>query len=151
MRPGGTRAIVAESLLAKHQLLILNRSRRRAPNLRPIDRVIAGLCVLFMRPRRLIRCAIVLKPSTLLGFHHALVKRKYGLLFSAKGRRKPGPRGPSRELIEAIVEAKKRSPSWGCPRIAQQISIAFGFEIDKDVVRRVLLSHYLWVPKMRAI
>jgi hypothetical protein len=28
------RAVVAESLLAKHQLLILNHSRQRAPNLR---------------------------------------------------------------------------------------------------------------------
>ena len=30
----GVRAVIAESVLAKHQLLILNRSRRRAPNLR---------------------------------------------------------------------------------------------------------------------
>jgi hypothetical protein len=42
-RPGGVRSIVAESLLVKHQLLILNRSRKRAPDLRPTDRVIAGL------------------------------------------------------------------------------------------------------------
>jgi hypothetical protein len=33
--PGGARAIVADSLLMKHQLLIINRSRRRAPNLTP--------------------------------------------------------------------------------------------------------------------
>jgi len=46
MCPGGGRAIVAESLLLKHQLIILNRSRERAPNLRPMDRVIAGLWVL---------------------------------------------------------------------------------------------------------
>jgi glutamyl-tRNA reductase len=32
--PGGARSIVAESLLVKHQLLIINRSRERAPNLR---------------------------------------------------------------------------------------------------------------------
>jgi hypothetical protein len=31
LRPGGARSIVAESLLLKHQLLILNRSRQRAP------------------------------------------------------------------------------------------------------------------------
>jgi hypothetical protein len=34
VRPGGVHAVVAKSVLAKHQLLILNRSRRRAPNLR---------------------------------------------------------------------------------------------------------------------
>jgi hypothetical protein len=32
--PGGGRAVVAESVLVKHQLLILNRSRKRSPNLR---------------------------------------------------------------------------------------------------------------------
>jgi hypothetical protein len=37
--PGGARSIVAESLLIKHQLLILNRSRKRSPSLRLSDRV----------------------------------------------------------------------------------------------------------------
>jgi len=49
MRPSGGRAVVAESLLLKHQLVVLNRGRGRAPSLRPVDRVIAGLCTLFNR------------------------------------------------------------------------------------------------------
>ena len=140
--PGGRRSIVAESLLVKHQLLILNRSRERAPNLRPMDRVIAGLCAGVMRPIRLTRSAIVLKPSTIMGFHRALVKRKYRFLFTPKRRGKPGPKGPSPELIAAIVEMKRRNPRFGCRRIAQQISYTFGVELDKDVVRRVLAKHY---------
>jgi transposase InsO family protein len=36
---------------------------------------------------------------------------------------------------------KRRNPRFGCVRIAQQISYAFGVEIDKDVVRRVLAKH----------
>jgi hypothetical protein len=114
-RPGGVRSVAAESVLAKHQLLILNRSRQRAPNLRPTDRIIAGLCALLIRPSRLIRSAIVLKPSTLLHFHHILAKRKYRLLFSAKSWRKPGPQGPPKELIDAIVAIKQRNPFWGLP------------------------------------
>src|SRR5262245_33298693 len=46
--PGGLRAVVAESALTRHQLLILNRSRKRAPGLRVSDRMIAGLCTLLM-------------------------------------------------------------------------------------------------------
>src|SRR4051794_35823235 len=42
---------------------------------------------------------------------------------------------------------KRRNPKWGCPRIAQQISLAFGIEIDKDVVRRVLSVHYWPQPE----
>ncbi len=113
MRSGAGSAVVAESLLVKHQLVILNRGRERAPNLRPMDRIIAGLCTLFIRPGRLLRIAVVLKPSSLLAFHAALVKRKYRQLFSPKRRGKPGPKGPSPELIAAIVETKIRNPSWG--------------------------------------
>ena len=56
-RPGGLRSVVAESVLVRHQLLILNRGRKRAPNLRATDRIIAGLCTLFMRPARVLRSA----------------------------------------------------------------------------------------------
>jgi putative transposase len=72
-----------------------------------------------------------------------LVERKYRLLVSSRyRRRKPGPKGPSAELIAAIVEMKQRNPRFGCVRIAQQIAHAFGIEIAKDVVRRVLAKHY---------
>ena len=64
LRPGGARSIVAQSLLLKHQLLILNRSRQRAPNLSASDRILAGWLALWLRPTRLLRSAIVLKPST---------------------------------------------------------------------------------------
>jgi putative transposase len=37
---------------------------------------------------------------------------------------------------------KRRSPRWGCPRIAQQIALAFAVEIDKDIVCRILSVHY---------
>jgi len=90
--PGGARSIVAESILLKHQLLIVNRSRIRAPVLRPADRVIVGLSAIFIRPARLLRSAIVLKPGTILGFHRSMVKRKYSLLFAPKTRGKPGPK-----------------------------------------------------------
>ena len=141
-KPGGLRRVVAESVLVRHQLLILNRGRKRAPNLRPADRIIVGLCTLFVRPARVFRSAIVLKPSTLLHFHHLLKKRKYRMLFSRQRRRRPGPKGPDKELINAVVVMKRRNPNWGCPRIAQQIALAFGVEINKDVVRRILSVHY---------
>ena len=141
LRPGGYRAIIAEPPLLKHQA-ILNRSRDRAPNLRPMDRIIAGLCAGSMRPTRLMRSAIVFKPSTEPRFHRALVKCKYRRLFTPRRGGKPGPKGPSAELIAVIVEMKRRNPRFGCRRIAEQIAFTFGVEINKDVVRRVLAKHY---------
>ena len=78
----------------------------------------------------------------MLRFHEALKKRKYRWLFSSGGHRRPGPKGPSKDLIDAIVEFKRRNPRIGCPRIAQEIARTFGIDIDKDVVRRVLAKHY---------
>ena len=112
--PGGVRSVVAESVLVKHQLLILNRSRKRAPHLGVSDRIVAGWCTLLMRPSRRIRSAIVLKPSTLLSLHQALKNRKYRLLFSTKLRKKPGPKGPSQEIIATVLQMKQRNPTWGC-------------------------------------
>ena len=141
-RPGGLRGVVAESVLVKHQLRILQRGRKRAPNLRPADRIIVALCTLFLRPARRLRSAIVLKPSTFLRLHNLLRKRKYRLLFSPKRGHRPGPKGPNQELIDAVVAMKQRNQNWGCPRIAQQITLVFGVEIDKDVVRRILSVPY---------
>ena len=77
-----------------------------------------------------------------MNFHRALVERKYTLLFSPKRREKPGPKGPDQDLIRAVVDMKQRNPTWGCPRIAKQIELAFGISINKDVVRRILAAHY---------
>jgi hypothetical protein len=78
----------------------------------------------------------------LLHFHKMLTKQKYRLLFSLERVRRPGPKGPTKELIDAVVELKRRNRAWGCKRIAQQIALAFGVAIDKDVVRRILGIHF---------
>ena len=149
IQPGGGRSVIAENLLLKQQLIIHSRSRQRAPNLISQDRALLGFMSLFLSSRRIGRAAIIIRPSTLLSFHNALKKRKYRLLYSPGGGRKPGPKGPSREVIYAIVEMKQRNPRYGCPRIAQQINLAFGLELDKDTVRRVLAVHYKPDPSMR--
>ena len=145
--PAGARGLLAETLLLKHQLLVIIRSRRRAPNLTSCDRILMGLCSLFMKPERIRKAAAGLSPVTLFKFHEALKRRKYRLLFSGPRKGRPGPKGPSRALIDAIVEMKRRNRQFGCRRIAQQIAKAFGVEIDRDVVRRVLAKYYRPGPR----
>jgi hypothetical protein len=147
-RPGGVRAVMAENLLLKQQLIVLRRSRRRAPNLRPSDRLLCGYWSLFLNPRRIRNIAIAFRPSTLLALHQTLVRRKYRLLFSSRPRpRKPGPKGPDAALVRMIVELKSRNPRFGCPRIARIVAQTFGLDIDKNVVSRVLAKHYRRVPR----
>jgi transposase InsO family protein len=75
-----------------------------------------------------------------------LRQRKYRRLFSSTVSKKPGPKGPSPEVIAAVVEMKQRNPTWGCPQIAQQIALAFGIPLNKDVVRRILATRHLPTP-----
>ncbi len=131
--PGGAKAIIADNLLLKQQLLVVTRSRSRAPNLSTADRFLMGFWSLFLRPGRITKTALSIRPSTLLKFHQNLVHRKYRRLFSPKKRTKPGPKGPSGALIRAIVELKRRNTDFGCPRITLIISKTFGIQIDKHV------------------
>jgi hypothetical protein len=106
--PGGARAVVADSLLMKQQLLVIHRSRRRAPNLTALGQFLFGLWSLFLNPRRIQRAAVIIRPSTLLKFHDLLKKRKYRLLYSSGRKGRPGPKGPSPELIQAIIELNQQ-------------------------------------------
>ena len=142
MSPGGVRALAAENLLLRKQLMVMTRTRRRSPKLNFFDKVTFGILSSVIRLNRLSRIAIILKPATLLKFHRALVNRKYRLLFSKKSSKKPGPKGPDEQLIHLIIEMKQRNPSYGYRRIAMQITNTFGIVIDKDVVRRILSKYY---------
>jgi len=82
-----------------------------------------------------------------LGFHQAVVRRTYRRRFSSTPRpKKPGPKGPSDALIQAIIELTSRNPRFGCPRIALIISQTFRVAIDKNVVNRVLSKHDRLAP-----
>lgn len=141
LSPGGVRAIAAENIVLRQQLITLSRNQKRAPRLTFFEKITFGLFTSMISAKRLTRIAIILKPATLLKFHKALVKRKYSLLFSNKSSKKPGPKGPDQKVIDLIIEMKHRNPGYGYRRIAMQISNAFNIEIDKDVVRRVLSKH----------
>ena len=80
-QPGGLRSVIAESVLIKHQLLIVNRSRRRAPNLRIWDRLIAGLVLPVDPASPSLAISNRIQPSTLLNFHRELSKNSIMLGF----------------------------------------------------------------------
>jgi putative transposase len=139
--PGGVKAVVAQNLLLKQPLFMVQRRRRRAPHLGACQRVLLGFWALFLNPQRILRSAVIVKPVTLVRCHAALKRCKHRWLYSRSRQRKPGPQGPSVELIRAIVELKQRNPRFGCPRIAQQLANPFGIQLNTDVVRRALAAH----------
>ena len=72
-----------------------------------LDRFLFSFGSLFLSPGRIRKVATGLRPSTFLKWHEALLRRKYRRLFSSSHRpKKPGPKGPSADLIRVIVELK---------------------------------------------
>jgi hypothetical protein len=57
--PGGVRAVIAENLVLKQQLIVLRRGRQRAPNLRVSDRLLCGFGSLFLSPGRIRKLAMI--------------------------------------------------------------------------------------------
>ena len=84
--------------------------------------------------------------STVLGLHRALVNRKYSHLFSNKRAKRPGPNGPSPELIKLVVEIKTKNPRYGCPKIALLVSKLLGEEISEQTIRRILRKYFRSAP-----
>ena len=141
MRPGGIKSIIAENLAMKQQLIIMKRKSKilRSPPLTPFQRIFFSFLSFFMSEDQVKQIAVIISPSTIFRFHQLLINRKYRMLFSSnKNRKKPGPKGPPKEIIDVVLEMKKRNPRMGCPKIALTISKIFGIEIDKDIVRRIL-------------
>lgn len=76
IQKGGVKSVISENLLLKQHLLIINCSRQRVPSLNPLDKCILGWLTMMFNPSRIMKSAAIIKPSSLLAFRHALVKRK---------------------------------------------------------------------------
>lgn len=146
LRQGGVNGVVAENLALRQQLIVVSRRHKRMPRLSMWERLGFAFITALILPKRLLKTAIVIKPSTLLKFHKALISKKYTRLFSRKTHRKPGPKGPSKQLIKLILEMKEKNPNFGYLRIAMQISDMLGSTINKDIVRRVLNKYHNHIP-----
>jgi transposase InsO family protein len=101
-----------------------------------------GFLSLWINPRRLARSCVLVSPETILKFHRFMVKRKYRRLFSPKQKKKPGPKGPSPELIELVVKIKIKNSNYGCEKIAFLVSKLLDEIVDDQTIRRILRKYY---------
>ena len=75
--PIGMRALVAESVLINHALVISNRSRQCASNPTTLDRFVLKLGTQFASPRRISNRLVAFRPATLVRFDKGLMDWKY--------------------------------------------------------------------------
>jgi putative transposase len=138
LQPGVVKVVMAETIVMKQQLIVLNRHRKRAPSRVTSDRLLFGLLAVLISECRLQKVAVILKPATVLAFHKALVKRMYSRLSSNKTKRIPGREPQDQALFDLVVEMKSRNPSFGYGRISMQIFEAFSISISHFAVGRIL-------------
>jgi len=137
-RPNGSRAVMAEVLALRVQLLTVKRKSPRAPKLSPMIRLLLAICGGLVKPNRLAKTFILVKPATVLKFHRYLVRRKYKMLFSSNNRGVAGRPPIDTEIRKLILEIKSNNPRFGCPQIAALVKDRTGVAVSIETVRRIL-------------
>ena len=124
----------AELLLLRHELSVLRRSVKR-PRLRTWDRMI--MSALAMRLPRSSWGALIVGPETVLGWHRALIRRKWAV-YGCRAR--PGrPRMPE-ECRQLILRLTNENPRWGYVRIQGEL-LKLGYAISPTAIRNLLRRH----------
>jgi len=145
LKPGGLRAILAETIALRIQLIAANRKLKRSPKLSPFQRLLLAVVAAVVPRNRLNKICILVKPATVLKFHRYLIKRKYSKLYSTKTPAKGRPK-LSIEIKILVIEIKTKNPCFGCPQIASLVTNRTGVSISHESVRRILKEKFFGTP-----
>lgn len=121
----------AELLVLRHELSVLRRTVKK-PRLNPVDRMILATLARQL-PRRALG-GLLVRPETVLGWHRALVRRRW----AAFGRRRgPGRPRIDEECRQLILRLARENPRCGCMRIRGE-PINLGHVVSATSIRNLL-------------
>ena len=123
----------AEVLALRRQVQVLERQITLV-HWSPGDRMV--LAALRERIPRLGRAGLLVKPETVLGWHRALVRRKWA---AYQGRPRRGRPPISAECRQLIVRMARENPRWGYFRIRGEL-LKLGHELAATTIHSVLLA-----------
>ncbi|MGA2445818.1 MAG: helix-turn-helix domain-containing protein [Opitutaceae bacterium] len=109
------RQLVLENLALRHQLLVLSRNAKR-PRFRNPDRLL--WIVLRAVWSRWEKAVVIIQPQTVIGWHRAGFRRYWRW----KSRRRDGRPSLDPELIQLIRRMWQANPTWGSPRIRDELA-----------------------------
>src|SRR6266849_6308561 len=125
-------ALQLEMVALRHQLQILERSRRRRLRLSRADRM---LWVWVSRVWTEWRAALVIvKPQTVISWH----RRGFRLFWTWKSRRRTGRPTVSRDIRTLIRTMSAANPLWGAPRIHGEL-LKLGVEVCQATVAKYMV------------
>jgi putative transposase len=127
-------ALHLELLALRHQLHVLERSRRPRVRLTQLDRL---LWVWLSRKWRNWRTALVIvKPETVIAWH----RQGFRLFWSWKSRRRTGRRGVPADIRALIRTISTANPLWGAPRIHGEL-LKLGIAVWQTSVAKYMVRH----------
>jgi len=123
----------AEVLVLRRQVQVLERQIKRV-HWRPGDRMV--LAALRERIPRSGWAGLLVKPETVLGWHRALVRRKWA---AYRGRPRRGRPPISAESRQLILRMARENPRWSYFRIRGEL-LKLGHQVAATTIRSVLLA-----------
>ena len=120
-----------EILALRHQLTVVNRSRRQRLRLTAADRMVwAWLSHVWHRWRSALH---VVKPATVIGWH----RRGFRLFWTWKSRRRTGRPCVAKDVRALIRELSSQNPLWGAPRIHGELQ-KLGISVSQSTVAKYM-------------
>ena len=127
-------ALHLEIIALRHQLAVLNRSRRPRLRLTPADRILwAGLSHAWRGWRSAVR---IVKPETVIAWH----RRGFRLFWTWKSRQGTGRPSVPPDVRALIRELSSANPLWGAPRIHGELQ-KLGISVSQSTVAKYMRRH----------
>lgn len=130
-----------EIVVLRHQLHVLRRQVGR-PRLHDADRAL--LAALSSRLPRASASLVLVRPETVLGWHRALVRRRW--TYRQRGPGRP-PLDP--DVRKLILRLARENPRWGYRRIQGELA-GLGLTVSASSIRNLLRRHQLGPAPRRA-
>ena len=125
---------IAEILILRHQLAVLQRRQPRRPNLDWADRALLATLLAVIPKARRQALRLLVTPDTVLRWHRDIVRRRW----AARSKRGRTGRPATRRNIKALVlRLARENPGWGYRRIHGELA-GLGVKIAASTVWEIL-------------
>jgi putative transposase len=128
-------SLQVEILALRHQLAVLEPSKRRRVPLRPTDRLLwVALCRFWPDWRKAI---VLVKPETVIAWH----RKGFQLYWSWKSRRPHGGRPATPKEVRLLIrEMSSSNATWGALRVHGEL-LKLGIEVSQATVGKYMVKH----------
>ncbi len=123
--------LALENIALRQQLAVYKRSVKR-PNIYDGDRIFWMTIMRFLREWK--DAVVIVKPETVVKWH----RKGFKHYWRRKSRGKPGRPPISMALIHLIRRMSQENPTWGAPRITDELAL-LGYEVGETTVAKYMV------------